>query len=371
MLQTHTDAFKRTTIVGSQGVGKTSIIHRYTSGHFSYALSSTIGASFLTKKLVVDGVKVRIQLWDTAGQERFRSMAPLYYRGALAAILVYDITNADSFNEVKIWLEELRRNMAPDLIIHVVGSKADLAQTRRAVDLEQAREAIADWVYDDDPLASTASTDSPTPSRSPSPSTTHPLPQDRPRSRTLSTQRLPTLISSVPSPRRTLPIITAPPTTSPPSFVVNHHPATTTRRTRLSSQVTATTTTMNAPSLPTSTSTSSFLFSDHLPSTTSTEMTRSGSNFSLSLGGLGLGVGGGSGLGSGAHGHGRRGTDEGRKSFEEVGKIREERERVKKAQRIRECGVQVNEVSAKDDIGSFFPFLSLVPPPSYLMYRER
>lgn len=55
-------------------MGKTSIVHRYTSGHFSYSLSSTIGASFLTKKLVVDGCKVRLQIWDTAGQERFRSM---------------------------------------------------------------------------------------------------------------------------------------------------------------------------------------------------------------------------------------------------------------------------------------------------------
>ncbi|KAM0752849.1 hypothetical protein T439DRAFT_271380, partial [Meredithblackwellia eburnea MCA 4105] len=122
--------------VGSQGVGKTSIVHRYTSGHFSYSLTSTIGASFLTKRLVVDGCKVRLQLWDTAGQERFRSMAPLYYRGALAAILVYDITNLESFYDIKNWLDELRRNMSPDLIIHVVGSKVDLAPTLRAVDLE-------------------------------------------------------------------------------------------------------------------------------------------------------------------------------------------------------------------------------------------
>ncbi|KAM0791616.1 hypothetical protein ACM66B_006055 [Microbotryomycetes sp. NB124-2] len=136
-------------ILGSQGVGKTSIVHRYTSGHFSYSLSSTIGASFLTKKLVVDGCKVRLQIWDTAGQERFRSMAPLYYRGALAAILVYDITNEDSFDDIKVWLDELKRNMSPDLIIHVVGSKADLATTLRQVDLQEAKRAIASWVVDE------------------------------------------------------------------------------------------------------------------------------------------------------------------------------------------------------------------------------
>ncbi|KAK4047962.1 hypothetical protein OIO90_006000 [Microbotryomycetes sp. JL221] len=136
-------------ILGSQGVGKTSIVHRYTSGQFSYSLSSTIGASFLTKKLVVDGCKVRLQIWDTAGQERFRSMAPLYYRGALAAILVYDITNEDSFEDIKVWLDELRRNMSPDLIIHVVGSKADLASTLRQVDLKEAKRAVASWVMDE------------------------------------------------------------------------------------------------------------------------------------------------------------------------------------------------------------------------------
>jgi GTPase SAR1 family protein len=152
------------------GVGKTSIVHRYTSGVFSYSLSSTIGASFLTKKLVVDGCKVRLQIWDTAGQERFRSMvcrprftpvcpldahalmlctflqAPIYYRGAHAAVLVYDITNLDSFDDVKLWLEELRRNMGNDLVIHVVGSKSDLAADMKAVDLAFAKKSVREWL---------------------------------------------------------------------------------------------------------------------------------------------------------------------------------------------------------------------------------
>ncbi|WAQ93331.1 hypothetical protein PtA15_18A391 [Puccinia triticina] len=119
-------------ILGMQGVGKTSIVHRYTTGSFSYSLTSTIGASFCTKKLSVDGCKVRLQIWDTAGQERFRSMAPMYYRGANAAILVYDITNKDSFHDIENWLAELRENMSGDLVIQVVGSKADLAPARRA-----------------------------------------------------------------------------------------------------------------------------------------------------------------------------------------------------------------------------------------------
>ncbi|PLW08395.1 hypothetical protein PCANC_26534 [Puccinia coronata f. sp. avenae] len=132
-------------ILGMQGVGKTSIVHRYTTGSFSYSLTSTIGASFCTKKLSVDGCKVRLQIWDTAGQERFRSMAPMYYRGANAAILVYDITNMESFLDIQNWLDELRQNMSGDLIIQVVGSKADLAADRRAVDLDDAQGRLAAW----------------------------------------------------------------------------------------------------------------------------------------------------------------------------------------------------------------------------------
>ncbi|KAA1076911.1 hypothetical protein PGT21_023841 [Puccinia graminis f. sp. tritici] len=132
-------------ILGMQGVGKTSIVHRYTTGSFSYSLTSTIGASFCTKKLSVDGCKVRLQIWDTAGQERFRSMAPMYYRGANAAILVYDITNQESFLDIQNWLDELRQNMSGDLIIQIVGSKADLAPESRAVEMEAAHARVAAW----------------------------------------------------------------------------------------------------------------------------------------------------------------------------------------------------------------------------------
>ncbi|ORX92430.1 hypothetical protein K493DRAFT_146765, partial [Basidiobolus meristosporus CBS 931.73] len=86
-------------------VGKTSLVVRYVQKMFSPNCPSTIGASFMTTKLVVDNCKVRLQIWDTAGQERFRSMAPMYYRGANAAIIVYDITNRKSFDEIGTWLQ--------------------------------------------------------------------------------------------------------------------------------------------------------------------------------------------------------------------------------------------------------------------------
>ncbi|KAG0016831.1 hypothetical protein BGZ81_011026 [Podila clonocystis] len=129
-------------ILGSQGVGKTSLVVRYVQRSFSANCTSTIGASFMTKKLVVDNCKVRLQIWDTAGQERFRSMAPMYYRGANAAILVYDITSEDSFRDMSTWVQELRKNMSDDLIIHVVGNKSDLASVRRTVPISRTREYV-------------------------------------------------------------------------------------------------------------------------------------------------------------------------------------------------------------------------------------
>ncbi|KAI8373310.1 RAB22A, member ras oncogene family, isoform CRA_a [Blakeslea trispora] len=129
-------------ILGSQGVGKTSLVTRYISRTFSPNSTSTIGASFMTKKQTVDNCKVRLQIWDTAGQERFRAMAPMYYRGAQAALLVYDITSHESFEELSSWIEELKRNMTEDLVVVVAANKLDL-QSQREVLYDDAQEYIA------------------------------------------------------------------------------------------------------------------------------------------------------------------------------------------------------------------------------------
>ncbi|KZV64013.1 ras-domain-containing protein [Peniophora sp. CONT] len=132
-------------VMGNTGVGKTSLLQRYTQNKFDPKnTTSTTGAFFVTKKVVVDGVKVRLQLWDTAGQERFRSMAPMYYRGANAALLLYDLTSKPSFDAVRGWLEELKKNCAPDLLIYIVGAKADLVQFRQ-VSHDLARLSLSQW----------------------------------------------------------------------------------------------------------------------------------------------------------------------------------------------------------------------------------
>ncbi|KAI1107468.1 putative ras-like GTP-binding protein [Jackrogersella minutella] len=137
-------------VLGSQGVGKTSLVTRYCKGAFDPAqTTSTVGASFMTKR-VIDGdtdTVVRLQIWDTAGQERFRSISRLYYRGANACILCYSITDAQSFAEMGIWLTELRRNLPPDIVLHVVGTKADIVArdpTRREVPFERCIAYVAE-----------------------------------------------------------------------------------------------------------------------------------------------------------------------------------------------------------------------------------
>ncbi|KAI1093637.1 ras-domain-containing protein [Rostrohypoxylon terebratum] len=137
-------------VLGSQGVGKTSLVTRYCKGAFNPAqTTSTVGASFMTKR-VIDGdtdTVVRLQIWDTAGQERFRSISRLYYRGANACILCYSITDAQSFAEMGMWLTELRRNLPPDIVLHVVGTKADIVArdpTRREVPFERCIAYVAE-----------------------------------------------------------------------------------------------------------------------------------------------------------------------------------------------------------------------------------
>ncbi|KAI1431447.1 rab type ras GTPase [Xylaria sp. CBS 124048] len=137
-------------VLGSQGVGKTSLVTRYCKGAFTPAqTTSTVGASFMTKRVVdsdTDTV-VRLQIWDTAGQERFRSISRLYYRGANACILCYSITDAQSFVEMGMWLTELRRNLPPDIVLHVVGTKADIVArdpTKREVPFERCIAYVAE-----------------------------------------------------------------------------------------------------------------------------------------------------------------------------------------------------------------------------------
>ncbi|KAI4696992.1 uncharacterized protein J4E84_000116 [Alternaria hordeiaustralica] len=140
-------------VLGSQGVGKTSLVHRYVKNAFTPPTTqSTVGASFLTKRVVdIDtSTVVRLQIWDTAGQERFRSISKLYYRGANAAVLCYDITDPYSFEEMGRWFKELKTNLGEDVILHVVGTKSDVVAedpTKRKVPFERCIAYVAENLH--------------------------------------------------------------------------------------------------------------------------------------------------------------------------------------------------------------------------------
>lgn len=140
-------------ILGSQGVGKTSLLTRYVQGTFDPLAPSTIGASFLAKRVVVDDTVVRLQIWDTAGQERFRSISKLYYRSANCGVICYDVTSEASFVAVNSWLQELKKNLRNNIIIHIVGTKTDLVNddpSKREVPFERCLSYAGEHLSDSD-----------------------------------------------------------------------------------------------------------------------------------------------------------------------------------------------------------------------------
>ena len=126
-------------LLGDTAVGKSCLVVRFVRDEFFEFQEPTIGAAFLTQTVSLEDTTVKFEIWDTAGQERYRSLAPMYYRGAAAAIVVYDVTNKDSFTGAKSWVKELQRRGDPNVVIALAGNKADL-DSRRKVDYEEAHQ---------------------------------------------------------------------------------------------------------------------------------------------------------------------------------------------------------------------------------------
>lgn len=124
-------------IIGESGVGKSSLLLRFTEDNFDPEQTLTIGVDFKTKKVSVDGNTVKLAIWDTAGQERFRTLTPSYYRDAQGAILVFDVSSASTFARLETWLEELDTYSTKNNIVKmIVGNKIDVEH--REVTREQA-----------------------------------------------------------------------------------------------------------------------------------------------------------------------------------------------------------------------------------------
>lgn len=126
-------------LLGDSGVGKSQLVNRFTKNEFNPEGKSTIGVEFATRTVQIEEKKlVKAQIWDTAGQERYRSLASSYYRGAVGALLCYDITERASFNNIPIWLKEVEDNAEKDCLVMLVGNKMDL-EDQRAIQVRDGR----------------------------------------------------------------------------------------------------------------------------------------------------------------------------------------------------------------------------------------
>ena len=113
-------------IIGDSGVGKSNLLSRFTRNEFHLDSKSTIGVEFATRSIQHDGKIIKAQIWDTAGQERYRAITSAYYRGAVGALLVFDISKRLTFENVERWLKELRTHADPSIVVMLVGNKCDL-----------------------------------------------------------------------------------------------------------------------------------------------------------------------------------------------------------------------------------------------------
>jgi len=126
-------------LIGDSGVGKSSLLVRFSDDTYSESYISTIGVDFKIRTIDIDGKSVKLQIWDTAGQERFRTITSSYYRGAHGIIIVYDVTDKESFQNVKHWLQEIDKYANEGVMKLLVGNKSDL-QSKKVVTYDEAKE---------------------------------------------------------------------------------------------------------------------------------------------------------------------------------------------------------------------------------------
>ncbi|KAM6564816.1 hypothetical protein CsatB_024814 [Cannabis sativa] len=125
-------------LIGDSAVGKSNLLSRFATNQFDPTSKATIGVEFQTQVVDIDGKEIKAQIWDTAGQERFRAVTSAYYRGAVGALVVYDITRKSTFESVKRWLDELTTHCDTTVARMLVGNKCDL-ENLRDVSVDEAK----------------------------------------------------------------------------------------------------------------------------------------------------------------------------------------------------------------------------------------
>ncbi|XP_042451125.1 ras-related protein RABE1c-like [Zingiber officinale] len=130
-------------LIGDSGVGKSCLLLRFSDGSFTTSFITTIGIDFKIRTVELDGKRIKLQIWDTAGQERFRTITTAYYRGAMGILLVYDVTDESSFNNIRNWIRNIEQHASDNVNKILVGNKADMDESKRAVPTAKGQ-ALAD-----------------------------------------------------------------------------------------------------------------------------------------------------------------------------------------------------------------------------------
>ncbi|CAH8357230.1 unnamed protein product [Eruca vesicaria subsp. sativa] len=141
------DYLFKAVLIGDSAVGKSNLLSRFTRDEFRLDSKPTIGVDFAYRNVRVCGKTIKAQIWDTAGQERFRAITSSYYRGALGALLIYDITRRQTFQNIPKWLSELRGFSSPETVVVLVGNKSDLQQSREVEEEEGKSLAELEGLY--------------------------------------------------------------------------------------------------------------------------------------------------------------------------------------------------------------------------------
>merc|ERR1712115_700669 len=131
-------------LIGDSGVGKSCLLLRFSDDSFTPSFITTIGIDFKIRTIELDGKRVKLQIWDTAGQERFRTITTAYYRGAMGIMLVYDITNEKSFDNIKNWIRNIEEHASADVEKMILGNKCDM-NDRRQVSKERGEELAIEY----------------------------------------------------------------------------------------------------------------------------------------------------------------------------------------------------------------------------------
>jgi Ras-related protein Rab-8A len=125
-------------LIGDSGVGKTCVLFRFSDDAFNSTFISTIGIDFKIRTIELDDKKIKLQIWDTAGQERFRTITTAYYRGAMGILLLYDVTNEKSFDNIKTWIHNIEQHASEDVEKMILGNKCDM-EDKRVISKEQGQ----------------------------------------------------------------------------------------------------------------------------------------------------------------------------------------------------------------------------------------